>query len=355
VVEVRVKAPVGPGGMLDSLTSASAAAPLSLPDLVALPRPELETAALKGLIHPFDGLIQPIDETDWYEFARQLARLQNSTFGLPFAGDALLLVYRPSALPEPPNTYSGTLSTLGPLIFPAADPKALFTLLQYQAAGGVSVDEQGRPSLQPKPLAQVLEFYQQGRLGDNFPDWLTGYQEDEQSWQAFTANNAPMVVTWMSRYLNQPSAAAGPTASPGPGTPPAVGPMAEWAGAPLPTPSGDPYTLATGWVWAMASPDPEREKLSAELAEYLTEAEFLADWSSALGYLPPRQSALQGWGNPSKRALASQLVNSARLIPSEDVLASLSPPMQSAAIQVLKLESGPVEAAQQAAEHVTTP
>jgi ABC-type glycerol-3-phosphate transport system substrate-binding protein len=344
--------------MLDSLTTASAAAPLSLPDLVALPRLELEAAAVKGLIRPFDGLIQPIDETDWYEYARQLARLQNSTFGLPFAGDALILVYRPTALPEPPETYSETLSTPGPLVFPAADPDALFTLLQYQASGGAILDDQGRPSLQPKPLAQVLEFYYQGRLGDFFPDWLTLYPDDEQSWQAFTANNAPMAISWMSRYLSQPPAAPAPTANPASGsstvTPPAV-PSMDLAGAPLPTPNGEAYTFATGWVWAMATPDPEREKLSAELAEYLTEADFLADWSSAMGYLPPRQSALQGWGNPSKRALASQVVNSARLIPSEDMLASLRPALQNAAIQVLKLESGPVEAAQQAADHLNAP
>lgn len=48
-LDVRVKAVDGPGGLLDSLTTASAAAPGALPDLVALPRELMETAALKGL------------------------------------------------------------------------------------------------------------------------------------------------------------------------------------------------------------------------------------------------------------------------------------------------------------------
>jgi multiple sugar transport system substrate-binding protein len=55
-LDVRVKALDGPGGLLDTLSSASAAATRVLPDLVALPRPMMEAAALKGLLHPYDGL-----------------------------------------------------------------------------------------------------------------------------------------------------------------------------------------------------------------------------------------------------------------------------------------------------------
>ena len=101
-VDVRIKALDGPGGLLDSLSTASAAAPLALPDLVALPRPTLEVAALKGLLHPFDELTDSIDNSDWYDYARQLARVQNSTFGLPFAGDAMIMVYRTTMVSEPP-------------------------------------------------------------------------------------------------------------------------------------------------------------------------------------------------------------------------------------------------------------
>ncbi len=334
-IEVRVKGVEGPGGMVDSLTTASAAAPLSLPDLVALPRPELEAAALKGLLRPFDGLIQPIEQPDWYEYARQMAHLQNSTFGVPFAGDALILAYRPLVVPEPPDTFSETLSSPGPLIFPAADPQALFTLAQYQASGGETLDEQGRPSLQSHPLNQVLQYYQQGVSSEQIPSWITQFQDDEQTWQAFNDNKAPMVITWLSRYLNSM--------------------LSDTAGAPIPTPQGKSYTLATGWVWAMASPDPEHERLSAELAEFLSDGEFLARWTSALGYLPPRASALQGWNSPTLHALADVVVTSAQLLPSEDVLTSISPPLEQAALQVLKQESDPAAAAQQAVEKLAAP
>ncbi|MGW8249274.1 MAG: hypothetical protein ACWGO1_01420, partial [Anaerolineales bacterium] len=159
-VEVRLKALDGVGGMLDSLTAASAAAPFAMPDLVAMPRPLLEAAALKGLLRPFDELIEPIEDSDWYNYARQMARLQNSTFGLPFAGDALLLVHRTTTIPEPPRSLSDTLASPGALLFPAADPQALFTLTQYQANGGAVLDEQGRPWLEAAPLDEVLSYYQ---------------------------------------------------------------------------------------------------------------------------------------------------------------------------------------------------
>ena len=54
-IETRVKASSGTGGLLDSLSSANAAAPLVVPDLILLPRAGLEIAALKGLLFPFDG------------------------------------------------------------------------------------------------------------------------------------------------------------------------------------------------------------------------------------------------------------------------------------------------------------
>src|SRR3990172_8842538 len=113
-VEVRLKALQGTGGLLDSLITASAAAPLALPDLVALPRPVLETAALKGFLHPFDDLINDLEDPDWYDYARQLARLQDSQFGQPFAGDALILVYRQEIVPEPPSTLTSDLQSEGP-------------------------------------------------------------------------------------------------------------------------------------------------------------------------------------------------------------------------------------------------
>jgi multiple sugar transport system substrate-binding protein len=334
-VEIRIKAVDGSGGLLDSLTTASAAAPLALPDLVALPASLLETASLKGLIHPFDGFIETMDDPDWYDYARQLARLQNSTFGLPFAGDAMVLVYRPAAVESPPVNWAQSLEANHELVFAAADPQALFTLAQYQAAGGDIQDEQGRPFLEMDPLVEVLTFYQSAETGGVMPFWLTQYQSDEQAWQYFVENNSDMVVTWTSRFLGAM--------------------LADTAMASIPTPEGVPYTLSSGWVWVLAAPQAERQQLGAELAEFLTDSNFMARWTQAAGYLPPRPSALNAWSSTSLQSTLEDIILSAKSYPPTDVLISIGPPLQQASIDVLKEQVEPTQAAQTAVESVSAP
>ena len=333
-VDVRVKAVEGPGGLLDTLTTASAAAPLALPDLVALPRGLMETAALKGLLHPYDSLSQAMEHQDWYDYARDLGRIQNSVFGLPFAGDALLLVYRPAIIPTPPADWASALQASGPMIFPAADTQALFTLAMYQAAGGEVRDDQGRPFLDVQPLTDVLGFYDEASQAGLMPFWLTQYASDDQAWEAMIENRANLAVTWASRYLGNM--------------------LADTSAAPLPTKSGSPYTLATGWVWAMAAPS-ENQQLAAQLAEFLTDGDFLARWSQAAGYLPSRPSSLQGWENSSQQKIAADVLNSAHLYPPAEILSSLGPALQGAAVQVLKDQAEPLIAAQQAVNALSVP
>lgn len=334
-VEVRVKAVEGPGGLLDALSTASTAAPLAVPDLVALPRGEMEAAALKGMLYPFDTLSGSMDDPDWYEYAVALSQIQNNTFGLPFAGDALLLVSRPAVVPTPPATWEQVLAASGPMVFPAADSEALFTLAMYQAAGGSLRDEQGRPVLDPAALTEVLAFYANAGQGGLMPFWLTQYATDEQAWAAMIENRANLAITTASRYLS--SRPADTTASP------------------LPTPGGDPFTLATGWVWALSARQPQRQELAVQLADYLVESSFLTKWSEASGYLPTRPSALAGWSDNSLQMKVETVVASAQLAPSEDVLISLGPALQNAVVRVLKGEAEPETAAQEAAAPLATP
>jgi multiple sugar transport system substrate-binding protein len=334
-VEVRIKALDGPGGLLDSLTNASAAAPLALPDVVALPRPDLETAALKGLLHPFDGLTPAMDDSDWYDYARQLGRLQNSTFGLPFAGDAMMLVYYTSQVPKSPADWGSVLGMTTPLAFAAADPQSLFTLAQYQAEGGAVRDDQGRPFLDPAALEKVLRFYLDASKNGVMPTWLTQLQNDDQVWEAFKERRASSAIAWNSLYFNQV--------------------ITNTSAAPLPTENGKAFTLATGWVWALASSQPDRLEMGAQLAEFLTDTTFLATWTQAAGYLPPRPSSLDAWTNKDQQLMVRQIVLSASLYPSADIITSLGPPIQQATIQVLKQQTDPQTAAQQAAASLVNP
>lgn len=334
-IETRVKASSGTGGLLDSLSSASAAAPLVVPDLILLPRSSLELAALKGLLFTYDGLTDSLDDSDWYPYAQELGQLQASTFGLPFAGNALVSLYRPSEIEDHPEDWPAVLEAGQPIAFPAAEPSAIFPLVQYLSTGAQIQDADGRPILESTSLTELLSFFRDAETAGVIPFWLTQFTDDQQSWEAYTENQVNSVVTWINRYL---------TTLPG-----------DTAAAPLFTQTGSPLTLADGWVWALSNPETERHALSVDLAEYLTDGEFLAEWSQASGYLPPRISALEGWTNVALRVLVERIILSAQIMPPNDVMATIGPALSQATVDVLKQQSSPTAAANDAIESLENP
>ena len=337
-LEIRIKALEGTGGMLESLVAANAAAPQVLPDLVLLPRPLLESAALKGLLYPYDGLSNLLDDQSWFEYARQLARLNTSTYGIPFAGDAMVLAHRPSSLGVSPHNLEATISLGEVLLYPAADPQALFTLGMYMANGGSLQDPQGRPMLDEADLASILDYYQRASLAGVMPVALTEYTNDAQVWEAFRGDAYPMAITWASMYLGDH-----------------LTPEDDVVLAPIPTPDGSPFTLATGWSWVLTGQDPAKRTQSVNLAEFLVDKEFLAKWTSAAGDLPPRVDALQGWQENETRQVIEQISYSAWLLPSEDLVASIGSALEQAVVNVIKAQSEPQTAAQVVISQVNQP
>ena len=184
-------------------------------------------------------------------------------------------------------------------------------------------------------LAKVYDFYFQAATTELMPVWITQLQDEDEVWQAFLENRADMAITGASNYLNEA--------------------LADSAAVPIPTNSGEPYTYATGWVWALASTNPVKQELSVELAEFLVESSFLAEWTTATGHIPPRPNALTTWQTTSLRSLAHQVSLSSQIIPPADILTSLGTPVMENTIQVLKLQTDPVTAAQSAATSVNGP
>lgn len=325
-IRVRIKAKEGVGGLLDSLSTASAAAPLALPDLVALPRPLMEAAALKGLLRPFDDLTQIQLATDWYPYANELAHVQNSTFGLPFAGDALLVAYSPDSGPDAPFTWGETVTISGTLAFPASDPQALFPLSLYLAAGGAILDEQGRPALDPAALTRALDFLAQAEAGGSLPYWIMQHETLDQSWEAFDQGQVNQTLTWSSRILTRSDIRA----------------------SLLPAPDATNLTLITGWVWALPGTQPNRQSLSAELAAHLVDSTFLVQWAAAAGYIPTRSAAIGAWSQPETSSLVEQIALVARPYPAADLLLALGPVLKQATLDVLTHQQTPQQAAEEA-------
>ena len=334
ILNIRIKSQTGPAGLLESLEITSVAAPRALPALIALPRVAMETAALKGLIYPLTDLTGELKKSDWYPYAAELAAVQGTPFCLPFAGDALVLLYRPTRLPVPAQDWQGILNTNQPLIIPAGDPQALLTLELYRAAGGPLQDENGRPTLDQDILASVLQLYQRGAQLSTFPFWLSQFTNDALAWQAYREQRADWIVTWASYYLSELPADTNLAALPS---------------------FTDPVSVADGWVWCLTDPLVDRRALSVKLAEYMVYSDFLANWTEAAGYLPTRPSSLAAWLNPSLSAPMQQILVNARLRPENETVDNLGPVLQEAVLQVLQKQTDALKAAQQAADRITIP
>lgn len=329
-INVRVKAASGVGGLLDSLTATNAAAPDALPDLIALSRSDLEAAALKNLIFPLDGLTEIPDDNNWYGFTREMALLQGSTYGLPFAADPLVLVFRGNNFEQFPVSWSEIIETESIFAFPAESDQSLFQMSLYLAAGGSLQDNQRRPMLEVAPLTETFRLFQLGVEAGSMTEALLQYQTSAQVWTAFQEGQASIVVTWLSNYLQE-----GPTDA-------VLLPM-------LPI-DNTSVSLGTGMSWALATPDVDRHEISIALAEFLTEPEFLAEWDAALGYLPPRPSALDNSWDENLRSTLNQIALMTRLRPSNDIIASLGPIIRDQTRQVIQGAVDPSQAAQVAVE-----
>ncbi len=332
-IETRLKAEEGTGGLLDSLLSAQAAAPLSQPDLVLLPHVQLQAAVQSRVLAPMTGLTTEHESDDWYPFAQQMIAADGQAFGLPFAADALVVAYRPTAISDIPANWSALLEARRPLGLAVADPWAQFTLAELSALQSES--ERSEFSFSQDQLTQLFEFYASAQERGIFPFWLTQYQTYEQSWQAFTEGRVPMVVAWTSKLFDTRNV--------------------DISGAPLPTHNGEYFTLVKGWVWAISTPYPERVELVAELAEFLSTPEFIAQWSAAAGMLPPRASSLAAWSPDAKQALASQIIADAAALPPQATLELWGTSLADAMVAILKQEQTPQEAMQAVLAAVANP
>lgn len=308
-IEVRIKTAETEGDILNALSITSAAAPSALPDLVLLSRSDLEMAALLGLLHPIDGLSTSLDDPNWYSYAQQLAQIQNTGYGLPFLGDALVLIYYPEL--GQLVTWEDVLASEGDLVFRAGNPQALVGLSLYTSAGGEVLDAEGLPMLDQEVLTRVLTLVEEGVSTEIMPASLANITNDAQALQIYRTGTANKAIVW---YLN-------------------YRPSEDGTVIPLPGLDEMSFSYATGWVWALAGANPENQQLAVELAEFLVAEDFLAELTRATGYLPTRPSIVEE-GNRTMTAI----LESAHPVPSNDVLAVLGPLMQEALTRVLNGE-----------------
>ncbi len=393
-VEVVIKQAHGRGGLLDFLRTAREAAPTVLPDLVILDAAELETAARSGLVQPLDTLLPTNLLADRFPFATGMGTVDDQTLGFIMGVDLQHAVYRPAQIPTPPISWTHQLSTPISFLFPAGgrDRKVNdATLIQYLAAGGKLMDDDGTPTLDPDVLTQVLGFYADGvRAAQPTPTptptvvptttptavptvkpprevtatldltaslsisststpttpqptqpgvYLTisptivlSIVDTDQTWELFQKGIGDLAIVSTSRYWTT----ADDTLAP----------------APIPTENGYPFSIARrGWVIAIVTEDPTRQALAALLLNWLVAPDHNGAWTQEVGYLPSTRGTLRMWDvSSSDRTVLRHILDAAAAPPSDQALEQVGPAIQEALQAVLRGWSTPEEAAAAAVE-----
>jgi ABC-type glycerol-3-phosphate transport system substrate-binding protein len=184
--------------------------------------------------------------------------------------------------------------------------------------------------LNSEPMLRMLGFYdaavEQGQL-DERPEDLTGL---DRTWQFYDPNTDAIVQISARQYLAQRAQHPELGLAPAPG----------WSN---PSPP-----IASGWVLAIVTPDPERQKQAAELLTWLMTPERNGRWTAATGWLPVFPEGWSYWEDMPHAAFLDGQLQAAIPLPvgAESATAALA--LQQAALSVVRDDVSPVDAAQQA-------
>lgn len=324
-LDVRIKAGTGPGSMSDSLMGASSVAQSVLPSIVLFSRSDLVQAVNRNLLFPIEEVSSSVDESDWYEFAQNLAIFQGSAYGLPFASNALGLIYRKDSLSTSQPAWDEAIRQLDSLVFPAGEAETMITLALYQSAGGTFDPQVPLQKLSLEALTASLEIYDRARRSGVISRGVMDYQNDDQAWEAFNSNNSDAVITWANRMFFSEE---------------------ELKLALLPSLGENPFTIGTGWAWCLTEPDVQKRVYAAELVEFLSAPEFLVKWAPVSGFLPVRPSSLSGYTNEDLRSILAALLLSARLRPDRTSIEGISAEIRTAISEVVNGTNSPAQSAQ---------
>jgi ABC-type glycerol-3-phosphate transport system substrate-binding protein len=336
-VRVLLKKRAGIGGLLDFLTTASAAAPSVLPDLITLSASDLYRAAQAGLVQPLDGLVSP-ELLDQFDFATALTRLGETTMGVLYQADLQHLVYDATVIEQAPRTWEALYDGDVPFVFvPTAPSDGVndVILIQYLALGGRLTSGAGQPSLDVERLTQVLEFFQQAVQADVVPESVLDLTDANIAWATYRIGEAGMVQVPASTYLSDRAG------------------LSNTGFGPVPLHITGTTTVGEGWALAMVTQDVERQGMAIALMEHLLSQENNGTWTLDAGRLPARYATFEVWNEddpylPFIRNLLAQ----AKPAPNPDLAAAVGGPLAEALAKVLSGQETPADAAQAAAEAV---
>lgn len=297
-LEVRRKHSSGPGGILPTLRTAAPVAPEALPDLTLMRRADMVTAATEGLIIPLAGWVPSDLLDDLLPGGLALGQIDGVQYGLPYALNIYHVVYRTSVFDQPPALFADILAEKPGYLFPAGtEPVSWTVLLQYWAAGGRLVDENGSATLEYDPLLAVLEYYAEGTSAGIFDSALLDYTDFEDYWNQSLSAGIDMAAIDSVTYLYHKNS------------------LLPMGLASTPTTNGQPITALEGWVWVLIAQDSDHQNGARAFLSWMMQIGEQGVFTEALGILPSQKRALRLWDDQTYASFAQTLLAAAEVIP----------------------------------------
>lgn len=280
-LDVSLKQPSGPGGTLSYLRTGRSVAPSILPDLIVLPSDQLSAAVEEELVYPLDDLLDQEMTADLFPAAESLAKVDGLTYGYPVALQGLEhLVYNMEVFTDTiPATWERVISLeeVSLALAGAGTPGGELALLFYLATGGRLTGDADLPSLDMEILTNALSQISRARLEGLIVPASNSLTTSEEAWDFFANGSTSAVITEARLYLPRRQDNPALNFARIPGVERSLSPLLE------------------GWVWAISSPEPERQTLAAELIAWLAAGPNMGEWTLAAYLLPARRSAIEQW------------------------------------------------------------
>lgn len=339
-VETVRKARYGKGGLLDMLRTAQPVARSILPDLIALDAAELGKAVDAGLVQPLDELVDPAVTEKLYPFASEAGLFNEHLYGVQYLADIDHAAYRPAQVVEAPNSWAGLVSQRITYLFPLAPPQTASSqgatarpaealshavLGQYLSAGA-TLGPDRRLLLELQPLVRLLTFYSDASGTGVLPPVALDLPDGDAVWNVFSQGQAPLAYISARRYMGRGDLPAQYA--------PAVGY------------EGGAVSIASGWMLAIVTTDPERQRAAADLIAWLLQPENAGAWAARAGWLPTSSEALKALGTGPYWTFLDAQMAQARALPVGSDYAATANRIQTAIQNVVSAQGDPEAAAE---------
>lgn len=338
-VETVRKARYGKGGLLDALRTAQPVAPGTLPDIVALDAAEVSKAVDAGLLQPLNPVLDTSVTEKLYPFASEAGLFNQGLYGVQYLADVDHVAYLTSQVAEAPATWDELIERKTAYLFPLAAPQAgssqgtsgrpaeslSHAILGQYLSAGATLGADRRLVLEPQPLLKLLTFYADASKNGVLPPAALDLPDGEAVWGIFSQGQAPLALVNARNYVKKGDL------------------QAEYA-APLGA-NGAAPSVASGWVLAIVTQDPERQRAAAELIAWLLKPENAGEWAASAGWLPTSSDALKSLGTGPYWSYLDGQMAQARALPTGQDYATTAARIQTAIQSVVRDQTDPKAAA----------